>query len=47
MKIKSVVYKGGFVEIEYSRGGNIWAVLVIKPKDVIANFYLAHSAPRQ
>jgi len=46
MKIKNVVYKDGFVEIEYSRGGNVWATLVIKPKDVIANFHLVQTAPR-
>ena len=41
MKIKSVVYRKGFVEIEFSRGGNVWATLVIKPKDIIANFHAA------
>ena len=41
MKIKSVVYRKGFVEMEFSRGGNIWATLVIKPKDIIDNFHAA------
>ena len=41
MKIKSVGYKKGFVEIKYVESGSDVSILVIAPKDIINNYHAA------